>query len=89
MEKVSIDIKDIVFDYFNIITKEYEMSYEKYRNDDDYQNQLKELKSKIDKDYVEGKFDVPKNLTKQKTIELIRRKEKLVSEQCMQMIQSS
>lgn len=38
MERVSIEIKDIVFDYFNIITKEYEMSYEKWRSDEDYQN---------------------------------------------------
>ena len=34
--KIQQEIKDIVFDYFNIITKEYELSYEKWRNDKDY-----------------------------------------------------
>lgn len=38
MESISIEIKDIVFDYFNIITKEYEISYDKYKNDDDFIN---------------------------------------------------
>jgi hypothetical protein len=35
-ETLQIEIKDIVFDYFNIITKEYEMSYEKWRKSDAY-----------------------------------------------------
>ena len=75
MEKVSIEIKDVVFDYFNIITKEYEMSYEKWRNDDNYQSLLKKIKAIIDLEYVEGKFEVPHTLTKEKTIELIKRKD--------------
>lgn len=36
MEKINIEVKDIVFDYFNIITKEYEMGYEKWKSDVDY-----------------------------------------------------
>lgn len=36
MDKINIEVKDIIFDYFNIITKEYEMSYEKWRADEDY-----------------------------------------------------
>jgi hypothetical protein len=33
---INSEIKDIVFDYFNIIIKEYEMSYERVKNDEDY-----------------------------------------------------
>ena len=39
-----MEIKDIVFDYFNIITKEYEMSYEKWRDDETYQQEIKDTK---------------------------------------------
>ena len=74
MDQINIEVKDIVFDYFNIITKEYEMSYEKWRNDDDYQKQLQDYKKQIDKEYLEKKFDVPSSLTKQKTEEIIARK---------------
>lgn len=47
------------------------------------------MKKKIDQDYVEGKFEKPKSLTKEKTIELIKRKESLINEHYMQIIQSS
>lgn len=33
---VQQEIKDIIFDYFNLISKEYEMSYEKCRSDEVY-----------------------------------------------------
>lgn len=36
------------------------------------------MKEKIDKEYIENRFEVPKNLTKEKTIELIKRKEEAV-----------
>lgn len=35
-QSVQMDMKDIVFDYFNIITKEYEIAYEKWKSDADY-----------------------------------------------------
>ncbi len=31
-----MDMKDLVFDYFNIITKEYEVAYEKWKSDPEY-----------------------------------------------------
>ena len=60
-------MKDIVFDYFNIITKEYEMAYEKWRGDKAYQEAIGEIKASVDKDYVDRKFEeLPKELTKEK-----------------------
>ena len=44
MDKVNVEIKDLVFDYFNIITKEYEMTYEKYKSDKEYKDKLEEIK---------------------------------------------
>jgi len=34
--QATVEIKDIVFDYFNIINKEYEMSFEKVKLNPDY-----------------------------------------------------
>jgi len=36
IDKINIEVKDIIFDYFNIISKQYEMSYEKWKDDEDY-----------------------------------------------------
>ena len=42
------DIKEIVFDYFNLISKEYEMSYEKWRNDKTYLEEIESIKKQVD-----------------------------------------
>jgi len=52
-EKVSVEIREIVFDYFNIITKEYEISYEKWKDDKDYSKELEEIKKNVDSQ-IEG-----------------------------------
>lgn len=44
LQAVSLEIKEIVFDYFNIISKEYEMSYEKYKQDEEYKKALNDIK---------------------------------------------
>lgn len=54
--EISSEIKDIVFDYFNIITKEYELSYEKWKNDTTYGVEIKSIKDQIDNDYINNKF---------------------------------
>lgn len=51
------------------------MSYDKYRHDEDFQNQLKEIKAKIDSEYIDNRFELPKHLTKEKCLEIIKRKE--------------
>lgn len=38
------EIKDIIFDYFNLIPKEYEMSFEKWRGDEEYQREITAIK---------------------------------------------
>jgi hypothetical protein len=45
VEKTNADIREIVFDYFNIISKEYEISFEKCKIDDFYQKSLQEIKA--------------------------------------------
>ena len=44
MVAVNAEIKDIVFDYYNIITKEYEIAFEKYKADEEYKKQSEEIK---------------------------------------------
>ena len=68
---LSLEIKEIVFDYFNIITKEYEIAFEKWKVDDDYKNQITEIKKQIDEEYLEKKYEVPPTLTKEKAQELV------------------
>ena len=35
-QNIQIEMKEVVFDYFNIITKEYELAYEKWKEDQEY-----------------------------------------------------
>ena len=79
MEKVNVEVKDIIFDYFNLITKEYEMSYEKWRTDESYQTRLKEIKEKVDLEFVEKRFEVPTTLTQSKTQEILTKKSNAVN----------
>jgi len=71
---VSLEIRDIVFDYFNIITKQYEISYEKWKADEDYKQKAKEKGDEIDKAFIKSKHKVPPQLTKEKTLNLLKRK---------------
>lgn len=43
--KVQAEIKEIVFDYFNIINKEYEISYEKCRSEKEYVDQIAAIRA--------------------------------------------
>ncbi len=70
-----MEMKDTVFDYFNIITKEYELAYEKWKDDPTYVDAITKIKLEIDKEYVDGKFEkLPESLTKEKTQEIISRR---------------
>lgn len=78
--EIQMEIKDIVFDYFNLITKEYEMSYEKCRSDTKYQDEIAEIKKQVDIEYVDRKWDeVPAGLTVEKTREVIEKKQVFVN----------
>jgi hypothetical protein len=81
-----VEIKDIVFDYFNIITKEYEISYEKWRKDEEYTAKVKEIKANIDTEFVENKFSLPPALTLEKAKEIIKTKGEFVNSSLMTMI---
>ncbi len=43
-QKVQMEMKDIVFDYFNIITKEYELAFEKWKDDPQYVDAITKIK---------------------------------------------
>jgi hypothetical protein len=70
-----MDMKDIAFDYFNIISKEYEMAFDKYKSDEDYKTKAEEIKKQIDDDYVEKRFELPASLTKEKTQQIVKLKQ--------------
>lgn len=85
--KIQSEIKEIVFDYFNIITKEYELSYEKWRADKDYQEQIAQIKTQVDEDFVDRKFDAfPESLTIEKTKEIMQRKQEAIDGIFMRMV---
>ena len=85
---MQIDVKEIVFDYFNIITKEYEMAYERWRSDKDYQEAIASIKEQVDSDFIDKKWDdIPQGLTKEKTRELVKKKQETVNNLLMSMIQ--
>lgn len=66
MLAISLEIKDVVFDYFNIIAKEYEMGLEKWKDDNEYKEQINEIKKSIDAEFIERKYEVPALLTREK-----------------------
>ena len=53
------DIQDTVFDYFNMIVKEYLMTIDKWGSDPDYVAQIKEEYVKIDKELEEENKAIP------------------------------
>ena len=88
MQALSFEIKDIVFDYFNIITKEYEMAHEKYKLDEDYKNTLEEIKKQVEDEYIDKKIEtIPETLTKEKTQQLVDQKQGYMNQVIMRMLQ--
>ena len=82
-------MKDIVFDYFNIITKEYEIAYEKWKSDPVYAEAVQKIKDEVDNEYVAKKFEeIPSALTKEKTQMIIDRKQEMINEILMKSINS-
>ena len=57
-------LQDYVFDYFNIIVKEYLMSLDKWGSDEDYVKQVKEGYGKVDKEIEEDErsYALPEKL---------------------------
>ena len=72
--KITNQIKDIVFDYFNMIGKEYEITYEKWKNDDEYKRNIEAEKAYVENEFIKKKFSIPLKLTKEKTQDLLQRK---------------
>ncbi len=49
IDRFTLDLQDLIFDYFNLIVKEYYMTLEKWSQDPEYVRRIKEEKEKIDK----------------------------------------
>lgn len=76
-----------MFDYFNLIVKDYELAYEKYRDDENYKNEIKDFREQIETEYIDKKFeDEVKKLTKEKTQELVDRKQQHINAQLMRIM---
>lgn len=87
LQQIGLEIKDIVFDYFNIISKEYEMSFEKLKHDEEYKVKANELKQSIDQDYLEKKYEVlPQSLTKEKAKTIIQQKQQYIQQTLVRML---
>jgi len=82
-------MKDLVFDYFNIITKEYEIAYEKWKADADYTEAVQKIKEEVDREFVAKKFEeLPSGLTLEKAKAIISRKQEMINDLLMKSIQS-
>lgn len=85
--QVQIDMKDIVFDYFNIITKEYEIAYEKWKSNPEYAEAVQKIKDEIDNEFVAKKFEeLPPGLTLEKTKTIIDKKQEMINEILMESL---
>jgi hypothetical protein len=84
-----MEMKDLVFDYFNIITKEYEIAYEKWKSDPEYAEAVQKIKDEIDVEYVAKKFEeLPPSLTLEKAKAIIEKKQEMINDILMKSIQS-
>ena len=80
-QTVQMEMKDIVFDYFNIITKEYELAFEKWKETTEYVERVTKIKLETEQEYVSNKYlELPAGLTKEKTQEIIKRKQEIVNQ---------
>ena len=80
MEEYTIKLQDHVFDYFNLIVKEYYMSLDKWGADSDYVKTIKEEYKKIDDeaDEEEMKEEIPEGLSQPIAEQLLNEKEALL-----------
>ena len=81
VDKFTLTLQEVVFDYFNLIVKEYYMGLDKWSQDVEYTNEIKAAYMKIDKelDDEEMEGELPEGLTKQMAEQLLSEKEKLLS----------
>ena len=70
-----------MFDYFNIIIKEYYMALDKWSQDIEYTNLIKAEYMKVDKEIDDEDMNeaIPEGLTKQMAEQLLSEKEKLLT----------
>ena len=70
-----------MFDYFNLIVKEYYLAVDKWGQDLDYTAEIKEIYSKIDKELEEEELseEVPRELTREIAEALLTEKENLLT----------
>ena len=89
MEEYTIQLQDHVFDYFNLIVKEYYMSLDKRGADNDYVKTIKEEYKKIDEeaDEEEMKEEIPEGLTQPIAEQLLNEKEALLKNVYGQIVQ--
>ena len=59
IEKYHEKLEEMMFDFFNMIKKEYIMSLEKYASDSNYLTEIKEKYKKIDEEMKEEEMSLP------------------------------
>jgi len=89
MEVYTIGLQDHVFDYFNLIVKEYYMSLDKWGADNEYVTLIKEEYKKIDDeaDEEEAKEEIPEFLNQPTAEQLLTEKETLLKSVYSQIVQ--
>jgi hypothetical protein len=84
--EIKVEVRNIIFDYFNIIVKEYEFSYQRYCKEPDYTKQINAIQEEVDKDFVTSKYQVPEGLTKEKAEEIFKERSAAYRENIMKSI---
>ena len=74
-------LQDYVFDYFNLIVKEYYLSLDKWSSDMEYVKLIKDEYEKIDKQILEeeAQEEIPEGLTKEMAESLLVEKETVLN----------
>ena len=53
---MAMEIQDLIFDYFNILTKEYELAFDKWKGDPAYIEAITKIKAEAEQEYVANKY---------------------------------
>lgn len=80
IEKYSEKLEEMMFDFFNMIKKEYYMSLDKWASESEYVTQIKEKYAKIDQEMYDEEMSlpVPETLSKEVANSLLSEKEALL-----------
>jgi len=89
VDEYVMQLQDCVFDYFNIIVKEYYMAQDRWGSDTAYVAEIKKVYEKIDKEIEADDLseEIPEALNRQLSENLLKNKEQMLTQVYSQLSQ--